>query len=470
MNSGTQFKVIHNELLKYAASHRISENRLLTRYKIILLQQNGIPVRQSAWYLNCSPTTVRKWSEASAENLRFTDAGRPGRPRTFNDAIRLKIIGHYCQNPLAGCRNWSFRWAAKYFGLNPNFLGRTVSSATIHRILHEHGMKPHLIKYFLQITDPDFFPKMEHITSLYLNPPKYLFCWDECTGLQALERLAAEQATNNGIRTEFQYKRQGTRDLCAVLNCHTGSIFGKCTDNHRQETLTLLLEEHVTEQPCNEQLHYICDNLAGHSTELFCRKVAELSYIKYPSDLKTQQKRRQWLQSGEKRIVFHFVPYHGSWLNLIEIWFGILQSKCLRGRHFSDTTELTEMICEFIHTWNEYFAHPFNWTYTGEGLAEKAVQRFNSWILSETKSMEQEFFHKQILLMNNLAHDYWEKVHEKYWRILYNALFVKHNYISKIIDSNEQVRDALDVLINTISANISRTDQTEAELAILNCQ
>lgn len=462
MEANIRFTAIRSDLLNYATNHHICETRLLLRFQIMLLQQNGVSVRQCAWYLNCSLTTVRKWSKKVTENAHLLDAKRPGRPRLFTEKMRLKVIGFYCQSPLSGCRNWSFSWAANYLNLNLDFLGRKISASTIHRILREHGMRPHLIKYFLQITDPDFFPKMEHITALYLNPPKHLFCWDECTGLQALERLAVELVTDNGLKIEFQYCRHGTRDLCAILNYHTGSVFGKCTDNHRQETLAQLLEEHVKEQPYNEQLHYISDNLAGHSTEMFCHKVAELSGIDYPVDLNTQEKRRQWLQSEEKRIVFHFVPYHGSWLNLIEIWFGILQSKCLKGSSFASVDELVRAIYGFLDTWNEYFAHPFNWTYTGEGLAEKVVQRLIAWLLAEIKNMKQKFFHKQVLLINNLACDYWEQVPEKRWKSLYNTLFEKQDYINNIIAGDAQINKAFTHLISIISAKLSTTIQMAA--------
>ncbi len=421
----------------------------------MLLQQNGVSVRQCAWYLSCSLTTVRKWSKAVTENRQLLDAKRPGSPRLFTEKMRLRIIGFYCQNPLSGCSSLSFSWAANYLNLNLDFLGTTISASTIHRILREHGMRPHLIKYFLQITDPDFFPKMEHIIDLYLHPPKYLFCWDECTGLQALERLGVALKTDNGLKIEFQYHRHGTRDLCAILNYHTGSVFGKCTDNHRQETLAQLLEEHVKQQPVNEQLHYICDNLAGHSTELICRKVAELSAANYPTDLNTQHKRRQWLQSEEKRIVFHFVPYHGSWLNLIEIWFGILQSKCLKGRHFNSVDELVLAILAFLDNWNEHFAHPFNWTYTGEGLAQKVVQRLIGWLFAETENMKHKFLHKQLLLMSNLTCDYWQQVPKKWWKSLHDTLLEKHDYINNVIDGDAQVKEALSQLIVTLSVRLS---------------
>jgi len=269
-----------------------------------------------------------------------------------------------------------------------------------------------------------------------MNRPDYLFCWDECTGLQALERVAPELKTDHGIKIEFEYKRHGTTDLCAILNCKTGRVFGKCTNNHCTNTLAAILEDHVKLQaPDPTKLHYICDNLAGHSTELFCQTVAELCHVDYPQDLDTKEKRRQWLQSDEKRIVFHFVPYHGSWLNLIEIWFGILQSKSLKGQSFKSRDELITNIYEFLETWNEHFAHPFNWVYRGTGLTEKVVCRFCSWLETES-SMTRKFLNKQFQLLSNVLQGYHEQVRRRHRRRLDQLLQEKKEYITTIIDGD----------------------------------
>jgi hypothetical protein len=379
--------------------------------------------------------TIRRWSHRIGEARDLLDKERSGRPPLFTEEMRLKVIGFYCQNPLSGCR-MSFSWAAQYLNDHLEFLGRTISCTTILRILRSHGMRPHLVRYFLQITDPDFFPKMEHIISLYMNRPDYLFCWDECTGLQALEQVAPELKTDNGLKIEFEYKRHGTIDLCGILNCNTGHVFGKCTDNHRKETLTAILEEHVNLQPQDATLNYICDNLAGHSTELFCQKVAELCNVHYPQYLDRKEKRRQWLQSDAKRIVFHFVPYHGSWLNLIEIWFGILQSKSLKGLSFQSRAGLIATINEFIITWNENFAHPFNWVYRGTGLAEKVVCRFCSWLETENTTMTCKFLDKQFQLLNNLYQGYWDQVRRRHWRRLTQLIQEKKGYLATIIDGD----------------------------------
>ncbi len=346
------------------------------------------------------------------------DQKRSGRPAVYSEKIQLKTIAFYCQvSPLPGCNRWSLRWAENYLKGHSEIIGCSMSHSTIQRILKTHSLRPHLHKYFLEITDPDFFPKMEHIIDLCLHPPEYLFNFDECTGLQAKYPLAPDlpPAPHKPKYEEFEYRRNGTTDLLAFLNPKTGQVFGKCTPNHNTQTLIRVFKEHVHSLPCDAQLHYIMDNLNTHFNDDFCKTVAQLSGVTY-DPLKTGIERRNWLQRDDKRIVIHFVPFHGSWLNMIEIWFGILSKKCLRHQSFSSVQLLQEIIEEFIETWNSFFAHPFTWKYTGEGLQEKAIKRFNNLLIIESKQMDVKFLTKQLLLMSNIAKTYRTKVANKVWK------------------------------------------------------
>jgi len=256
--------------------------------------------------------------------------------------------------------------------------------------------------------------------------------------------------TDHGTKIEFEYKRHGTRDLFSVFDVRTGKVFCRVTDNHRQETYVDMLSEHVSQQPADEVLHYICDNLASHSTELVCRKVAELSGVPCPR-LKTALERRRWLQSDEKRIVFHFTPCHGSGLSQVELWFGIVAAKCLKGRSFRSVDELTETLLAFHHTWNEHFAHPFNWTYTGDGLHEKAVRRFTNWLVLKPSKLNRKFLHKQLQLLRNMVDDYWPAVPNKQWQSLHQALLDSKDYLREIIDRHDETNRDLAVLTNELS-------------------
>ncbi len=176
------------------------------------------------------------------------------------------------------------------------------------------------------------------------------------------------------------------------------------------------------------------DNLNTHFHHDFCKTVAHLSGVTY-HPLKTGIERRSWLQRDDKRIVIHFVPFHGSWLNMIEIWFGILNKKCLKHQSFPSVQLLQEIIEEFIETWNKFFAHPFTWKYTGEGLHEKAITRFNKLLLIESNQMDIKFLTKQLLLMSNIAKTYYGKVHTTVWKQLHDLIIDKTDYIHSIIST-----------------------------------
>ena len=86
--------------------------------------------------------------------------------------------------------------------------------------------------------------------------------------------------------------------------------------------------------------------------------------------------RREFLSDVSHRIRFVYLPKHSSWLNQIEIFFGILQRKCLRGGNFTSVPELESQIQAFIIYYNTTMAHPFNWTYTGKPLQKKRRPHF----------------------------------------------------------------------------------------------
>jgi len=414
-------------------SHKF--NRIQKRGQMVVLNHCGIELRTIAWFVDSHVITVRKWISRAKNVDDLCDQKRSGRPPFYTDKTQLKTIAFYCQiSPLPGCNTWSLRWAENYLKDHSEIIGYSMSHSTIQRILKRHAIRPHLHKYFLAITDPDFFPKMEHIVDLCLNQPEYLFNFDECTSLQAKSPLAPDlpAAPNKPRYEEFEYSRNGTTDLMAFLNPKTGKVFGRCTTNHNTQTLVRVFKEHVNTLPSDAPLHYIMDNLNTHFNDEFCKAVAKLSNVTY-IPLKTGFERRQWLQNENKRIVIHFTPFHGSWLNMIEIWFGILNKKCLKHQAFQSVLILQETIEEFIETWNNFFAHPFTWTYTGEGLYEKAITRFNKLLLIQSKQMDIKFLTKQLLLMSNIAKTYSKKVHIKVWKQLHDLIIDKKDYINSTI-------------------------------------
>lgn len=423
--------------------------RVLVQQKVegrafmVALSMQGVEPRTIAVVTQSHPTTVRRWVDRVEEGQLLTDLPRGGRPRHFGEAARLRTIAVYCQQapPLPGVHRWSLRDAQRYFNEHADLLGAPISHATIQRILLEHALRPHRRKYYLQITDPDFFPKMDHIVQLYLNPPPNLFCLDECTGIQALQRLTPDlpAGPHPAVREDFNYQRHGTTDLLALFNPATGKVFAECVPNHNRHTLCRVFTAHVNTLPPDAVVHYVMDNLSPHYHNDFCQTVAALSGVPY-TPLKTGAQRRAWLQSEHKRIVVHFVPFHASWLNMIEIWFGILQGKCLKYGHFFSVEQLCQDIVAFIETWNECFAHPFSWSYTGEGLHAKAVRRFCRLLAIQTEQMDAKFLTSQLLLMSNIADHYIDLIPSADWLQLLQLAVENDQYITNVIEADTKPR------------------------------
>ena len=63
----------------------------------------------------------------------------------------------------------------------------------------------------------------------------------------------------------------------------------------------------------------------------------------------------------------HFTPTSGSWLNLVEVWFGIIERQAIHRGTFTSVKDLNAKIRAFIDGWNDR-CHPFVWTKTGNPL------------------------------------------------------------------------------------------------------
>ena len=431
------------------------------------LADTRIEVKAIAIALQCSVQTVRRWIRRSQTTGDFHDRQRSGRPVLYSEEARLRIVAFYCQTqPLSNCGRWSMRWAARRLLEDPTTIGVSPSKSTLHRVLQSNRLKPHRSCYFLHITDPDFFPKMEHLVDLYRNPPRHLFFFDECPGIQVLKRLMPNLQTD-GMRQrleEFEYIRNGTLDVFAFLHHADGKVVLECHADHTTNTFVGVFRRHVDRYPEAGPLHYVMDNLSTHRSYPFCQVVAELSGIMCPPEhvLCNQAKRVQWLGREDKRIVIHFTPYHGSWLNLVEIWFGIMGAKVL-SESFQAPEQLMAALEAFVAEWNLLLAHPFRWSYDGKGLHDKAVKRFAAMLRSSAAMMELRILTKQLNLMTNLLNDYFSEVSEESWHHLAASLSSQSAVVAALIQREEGPRrkmNAQQALVGLIAALKQRSLST----------
>jgi hypothetical protein len=410
---------------------------------IASLYSHGICQQLIAWTLAVDIATVSRHitgvqPHASTTNL---DGPRPPRhPLTIEQQCTL--IAFYCQSaPLPGIQRWTLRTAAKQINTTPTLLGRTVHPSTIGRVLARHHMRPHRSSYFLHISDPMFFEKMHHVLSVYAKESNHIYCFDECPSIQALSRGGPDVPQSNGSTSrEFVYQRNGTTDLFGFLHVSTGRVSAYCRPSHETTTLVEVFTDHVRSRPADVQLHYICDNLFPHFNLDFCKAVAKLSEVPCPSAkaLSTGVDRRLWLQRDDKRIVVHFLPLHGSWLNQVEVWFGLLKRYALDGSWFPSVDALISTILAFTNTWNEHLAHPFNFQYDGKGLENIVLRRFTR-ILSQSPEtvalLDTTFLANMSLLCVRLVVHHRHNLSKEDWNALANVVRARKPELEQIIEA-----------------------------------
>ena len=246
-------------------------------------------------------------------------------------------------------------------------------------------MKPHLVRYWLTpAVDEQFDEKVADINELYQRAPELMeageagVSTDELTGVQALERKHETLPMKSGYveYQEFEYKRHGTQSFIVNFMVATGEIgtvsYGPTRNeadflNHVQRTVEAHLEI--------RKWHFIVDNLNTHCSESLVNYVAEESDIADDLGVKgksgvlqSMKSRAAFLTDSSHHIVFHYTPKHASWMNQIEIWFGILARKVLKRGNFSSIADLIRKVLAFIAYYNETMAKPFRWTYQGKAL------------------------------------------------------------------------------------------------------
>ena len=408
------------------------------REAIVALADARVARGTIAHIVGCSLSTVRRWIRRAKEGGGLQDHARSGRPALYPQEVQLRIVAFYCQTqPLPDSGRWTLRWAERRLKADATVVGATPGKSTLQRILQSNRLKPHQSRYFLHITDPDFFPKMERLLDLYRSAPPKLFFFDECPGIQVLKRLTPDLQTD-GMRKrleEFEYIRHGTLDVFAFLHHADGQVSIECQANHKTETFLAVFRRHANRFPRTEPLHYVMDNLSSHRGAPFCRLVAELSGVACPTEqqLGTLDQRVAWLARDDKRIVIHYTPYHGSWLNWIEFWFGIMGRKVL-DESFGSPEALKTALEAFTADWNTLLAHPFKWSYDGRGLHEKAVRRFTQMLQCSATQMDLRILTKQLLLLTNLLHDYVSEVSENTWAQFATVLAAQSDAISALIE------------------------------------
>lgn len=321
------------ELERLSAS-RTEQARLVERARIVLGCLVGERNDQIAKRMELQPNTVATWRKRFLEGgiKALGDRSRSGKPPTYVASdLRERIRKQLELPPPDGLSSWDGGTLAQALG---------VSDDAIWRILRKEGIQLRRMRSWCVSTDPEFAAKAADVIGLYLGPPTnaLVLSVDEKPSIQALERKTGYVHTSSGkiVRgIKSTYKRHGTVNLFAALNVATGTIHSKVTAVKKRPDFQAFLDDVIAEVPISQEVHVILDNYATH------------------------KKNDGWL-ALHPNVHFHFTPTSASWLNQVEIWFGIFTRKSLSGASFQSTEQLTQAIEAFVTAYNKTAA-PFVW-------------------------------------------------------------------------------------------------------------
>jgi transposase len=286
-----------------------------------------------------SKPTVIAWKKRyAAEGIGgLEDRPKRGRPR-WTDDVAIVLATLEPPPERLGVTHWSSRLLGAELGL---------SNVKIADVWREYGLQPWRSQTFKFSTDPQLEARLRDVVGLYLNPPDkaVVLCVDEKSQVQALDRTAPILALRPGIpeKQTHDYVRHGTTTLFAALEVATGKVTDACYPRHRHEEFLKFLRQVARAYPRRE-LHIVVDNYATH---------------KHPAV-------QAWL-ARNPRVTLHFTPTSGSWLNMVEIFFGIITRQAIRRGTFTSVKDLITAIENFIDGWNDR-CHPFTWTKTADQL------------------------------------------------------------------------------------------------------
>jgi len=345
-----------NKLQDIAKSRTLSATHI-ERATILLSYWDGCSIAAIARKMQTNRPKIERSIDKALEIgavCALDDLRRSGRPRTIDKESRSWLLSLACQKPKElgySYELWTTDLLAKHARKNCRKAKHSsllqLSRGTVSKILSEHEIRPHKIKYYLEKRDPAFDEKMAHVLCVYeevkilrekgLTQDHFIayLSYDEKPGIQAIENITPDLPPVPGkhdcIGRDYEYKRHGTVNLMAGIDLLTGQVIGQVKDRHRSrefvEYLKLLDERYSSK----EKIRLVLDNHTAHISK------------------ETQS----YLKSVPNRFEFVFTPKHGSWLNLIEMFFSKMARTFLRGIRVTTKIELKNRIELYLKEINQ---------------------------------------------------------------------------------------------------------------------
>lgn len=381
---------------------------MIQRAGIFLMASNGKLNKEIAPEVGLHPVNVGKWRKRFLNKLEslqiiekeepdklemelctlLRDIRRPGAPSKYTADQQAFITTVACQSPQDHgfeLSHWNLS-ALRLAVINKEIV-TDISEATINRILNANEIRPHKNQYWLHSTDKTDDPetykeKVTAINDAYSMAHKirehavpddtHIYSTDEMTGVQALEHKYPDKLPLPGMvpKQEFEYIRHGTVSLSAFFDVVTGTVAPAYINATRTESDFVSALKQLVETDPDKKWIIIADNLNTHYSASLVEYVADFCGI---SDdlgkkgktgiLHNKESRKAFLSDSKHKLYFLYTPKHCSWMNQIEIWFGIINRQLLKRRSFLSVNELIMSIHRYIEQYNKLFAHPFNWKY-----------------------------------------------------------------------------------------------------------
>lgn len=341
------------------------------RAKILLRYYQGVTISSIAAELRTNrPRVERCISKALEIGVRMALQDLPGRGRhpSLSAEARAWIVALACQKPkeLGYAQElWTTRLLAKHarkhcVAAGHQSLGK-LSRGTVSKILRANQVQPHKIRYYLERRDPEFDVKMRQVLHVYKQVELWrksgaptqlvaVLSYDEKPGIQAIQNtspdLPPEPGRHAAVRRDHEYVRHGTLSLLAGIDLLSGEVLGLVRDRHRSAEFIEFLRLTDTHYPSDARIRIVLDNHSAHIS----------------------RETRAYLATVPNRFEFTFTPTHGSWLNLIESFFGKMAKTLLRGIRVNSKDELRARIEMYLREINE---EPvvFRWKYKMESLS-----------------------------------------------------------------------------------------------------
>lgn len=210
----------------------------------------------------------------------------------------------------------------------------------------------------------EFVAAMEETLDLYARPydpkrPKVNF--DESSKQLIKEtRTPLPALPGQPERFDYEYERNGTRNLFLFVEPQAGWRHVAVTERRTAIDFAYQIKWLVDEcYPEAEVIELTLDNLNTH-------KPASLYEAFDPGEA------RRIL----RKINFHYTPKHGSWLNMAEIEFSILQRQCL-DRRLGDESTLKQEIASW-QEWRNKQKATIDWRFSLDDARSKLKRLYPS--------------------------------------------------------------------------------------------